>query len=70
MRAVVRRPEAATQIKVATSTQPYLSQLEIVVVKNLLEEGAFDDAVIGIDYILHLASPISRPVSEILVYSK
>jgi hypothetical protein len=60
---VVRRPAAAQQIKIAKSTQPYLSQIEIVFIQDLLQEGAFDDAVIGMDYILHIASPVSRPVS-------
>jgi nucleoside-diphosphate-sugar epimerase len=62
VRAVVRRPAAAEQIKAAKSTQPYLSNIEIVFVQDLLQEGAFDDVVVGMDYVLHLASPISRPV--------
>ena len=64
MRAVVRRPTAAEQIKTAMSIQPYLGQIEIVFVQDLLQEGAFDEAVIGMDYILHIASPVSRPVSH------
>lgn len=63
VRAVVRRPAAAEQIKTAKSTQPYLNQLEIIFIQDLLQEGAFDDAVIGIEYVLHIASPVSRPVS-------
>jgi uncharacterized protein YbjT (DUF2867 family) len=63
VRAVVRRPAAAEQIKSAKSTQPYLNQLEIVFIQDLLQEGVFDEAVIGMDYVLHIASPVSRPVS-------
>jgi uncharacterized protein YbjT (DUF2867 family) len=62
VRAVVRRPAAAEQIKTAKTIQPYLNKIEIVFVQDLLQEGAYDDAVIGIDYILHIASPVSRPV--------
>ena len=64
VRAVVRRSAAAEQIKIAESTQPYLDNLEIVFVQDLLEEGAFDEALVGIDYVLHIASPVSRPVRK------
>lgn len=63
VRAVVRRTAAAQQIKTAKSTQPYLGQIEVVIVQDLLQEGAFDEAVIRMDYVLHIASPVSRPVS-------
>jgi len=59
----VRRQTACDQIKNAKSTQPYLKSLEIVFVEDLLEEGAFDDAVVGVDYVIHVASPIVKPVS-------
>ena len=61
MRAVVRRPAAAEQIKAAKSTQPFLGNLEIVFVEDLLKDGAYDEAVKGMDYVLHIASPVSRP---------
>lgn len=64
MRAVVRRPAAAEQIKTAKSIQSYLNLIEIVFIQDLLQEGAFDEAVIGMDYVLHIASPVSRPVSQ------
>ncbi|KAN0104873.1 NAD(P)-binding protein [Hyaloscypha variabilis] len=64
VRAVVRRPAAAEQIKNAKSIQPYHNKLEIVFVQDLLKEGAFDDAVVGVDYILHIASPVSRPSTD------
>ena len=63
VRAVVRREAAAEQIKAAKSTQPYLNQIEIVFIQDLLQEGAFDEAVIGMNFVLHIASPVSRPVS-------
>ena len=65
MQAVVRRPAAAEQIKAAKSTQPYLKNLDIVFIQDLLQESAFDEAVIGVDYVLHIASPVTRPVSQL-----
>jgi hypothetical protein len=35
----------------------------MVVVNDILVDGAFDDATKGIDYVLHIASPVSKPVS-------
>jgi nucleoside-diphosphate-sugar epimerase len=61
VRAVVRRPAAAKQIKAAKSTQPFLGNLEIVFVEDLLKDGAYDEAVKDMDYVLHIASPVSRP---------
>lgn len=63
IRAVVCRQEAADQIKAAASIQPYLSNLEIVLVQDLLKEAAFDEAVIGMDFVIHVASPIMQQVS-------
>ena len=65
VRAVVRRPAAAEQIKTAKSAQRHLSNLDIVFIQDLLQEGSFDEAVIGVDYILHIASPVSRQVGQI-----
>ena len=64
VRAVVRRQAAADQIKAAKSVQPYLNQIEIVFIQDLLQDGAFDEAVVEMDYVLHIASPVSRPVSR------
>ncbi|KAG0646839.1 Cercosporin toxin biosynthesis cluster 6 [Hyphodiscus hymeniophilus] len=64
VRAVIRRQAAADQIKAAKSTQPYSNQIEIVFVQDLLREGAFDEAVVGMDYVLHIASPVSRPSED------
>jgi hypothetical protein len=62
----VRRQAAADQIKNAKSTQPYLQSLEIAFVEDLLKESAFDDAVVGVDYVIHVASPIVKPVSAMV----
>jgi hypothetical protein len=59
----VWRSETAQEILKAKLIQPYRDQLEIVIVKDILEDGAFDEAAKGMDYVLHIASPIPRPVS-------
>ncbi len=63
VRAAVRSSEKAAQIKAAKSVQGYLDKLEFVIVPDILADGAYDEAVKGVDYILHVASPISFPVS-------
>lgn len=63
VRATVRRSEAAEKVLDAKSIEPYRSQLEVVIVEDILKDGAFDSAVQGIEAVLHIASPISRPVS-------
>jgi hypothetical protein len=59
----VRRSEAAQEVVKAKLIQPYRDQLEIVIVNDILEDGAFDEAATGMDYVLHIASPIPKPVS-------
>ncbi|TAQ88214.1 hypothetical protein B7494_g3457 [Chlorociboria aeruginascens] len=64
VRAVVRRAAAAAQIKAAKSIQSFLGNLEIVFVEDFLKDGAYDEAIKGMDYVLHIASPISRPSED------
>jgi nucleoside-diphosphate-sugar epimerase len=61
VRAAVRKEEGFEQIKAAESVQPYLDQLEHVIVPDILVEGAYEEAVKGVIYVIHLASPISSP---------
>lgn len=62
MRAAVRSASKAAQIRAAESVQSHLDKLDFVEVPDILREGAYDEAVKGVDYVLHLASPISFPV--------
>lgn len=34
-----------------------------MVVNDILVDGAFGDAIKGMDIVLHIASPVSKPVS-------
>jgi hypothetical protein len=63
VRAVVRREAAANQIRSASSILLHLSSLEIVLIEDLLKDGVFDDAVVGMDAVIHVASPLTKKVS-------
>ena len=60
VRAAVRNESGIQRIKAAGSTQPYLSQLEFVLVPDILKEEAYYEAVKGVDYVIHLASPTTK----------
>lgn len=58
VRAAVRSNAKAEVIRSAKSVQPYLSKLEFVIVKDITQAGAFNEAIKGVDAVVHLASPI------------
>ena len=53
-----RKLSSAQKLKDLPSIKPYTESVEFVEVPDFLAEGAFDEAVQGADYVLHLASPI------------
>ncbi|KAF6787091.1 3-beta hydroxysteroid dehydrogenase [Colletotrichum sojae] len=58
VRAIIRKPEQAAMIKNTKSILPYLTQLETVVVPDLLVVGAFDGVLDGAVGVVHVASPL------------
>ncbi|KAI9337386.1 hypothetical protein DFJ73DRAFT_849242 [Zopfochytrium polystomum] len=46
------------------SVLPHPENLSFVVVKDLIDEGAFDEAVKGVDYVIHCASPFHYKVQD------
>ena len=58
VRAAVRTEAGISKIKAAESIQPYLEHLTFVLVPDIEQEDAYNDAVKGVDLIIHLASPI------------
>ena len=60
VRAAVRNQSGVDKIKAAASTQPYLSQLEFALVPDILKDDAYHEAVKGVDYVIHLASPTTN----------
>jgi nucleoside-diphosphate-sugar epimerase len=57
-RVALRRLEQADKIKSAKSIQPHLDSVEFVEVPNITAEGAYDEAVEGVNLIIHCASPL------------
>jgi nucleoside-diphosphate-sugar epimerase len=43
----------------------YLDSLEFAIVPDILEDGAYDEAMQGVSYVLHVASPISFPTDNL-----
>jgi nucleoside-diphosphate-sugar epimerase len=64
VRAAVRSETKVAEIKAAKSIQPYLGQLTFTIVPNIEKKGAFDEAVKGVDYVVHLASPLAKPSDD------
>ena len=60
VRAATRNESGIQKIKAAPSTQPYLSQLEFVIVPDILKEDAYYEAVKDVDRVIHLASPTTN----------
>ncbi|KAI9890468.1 MAG: hypothetical protein M1814_003952 [Vezdaea aestivalis] len=61
VRASVRKAAQGEAIKAIKSIASFVSQLEIVIVPSLDAEGVFDDLLVGVDYVLHVASPLAAP---------
>ncbi|KAI4679634.1 uncharacterized protein J4E84_008156 [Alternaria hordeiaustralica] len=55
VRCIVRRASAIETIKTGPSVQPYLDLIEYVAVPDNAVEGAYDEAVAGVDYVVHIA---------------
>ena len=60
VRAAVRNDGGIQKIKAAAATQPYLTQLSFVLVPDILSVDAYYEAVKGVDYVVHLASPTTN----------
>lgn len=57
-RVALRRLEQAEKLKKTASLQPYLQSIEFVQVPDITASEAYVDAVKGVDFVLHIASPI------------
>ena len=56
-RVAVRSESAFDRIKSLAPLQPYLSQIETIVVPNIVAPGAYDKAAKGVKHVVHVASP-------------
>lgn len=63
MRGVVRKRSQISDIKNALPNQELSEIAEFVVLTDLTAPHAFDNLMDGVSYVIHVASPMVRPVS-------
>lgn len=57
-RVALRRLDQAEKLKKTASLKPYLDAIEFVQVPDITASDAYVEAVKGVDFVLHIASPI------------
>ncbi|KAL7791484.1 hypothetical protein V8C37DRAFT_382531 [Trichoderma ceciliae] len=62
VRAAVRNQAGFDRISALKPLAPYASQVESVIVPDITVPGAYDEAVKGVKYVVHIASPLALPV--------
>jgi nucleoside-diphosphate-sugar epimerase len=65
VRGAIRREAQIDTIKSQASIRPFLDQLSFVIVPDITVDGAFDAALKDVTYVLHIASPLPAPVSNL-----
>lgn len=58
---MVRRSSAIETIKLGPSVQPYLHHIESAIVPDNTKEGAYDEALAGAQYVVHIAGAWPMP---------
>lgn len=61
VRAVVRSEETADTIRAAKTMKPYLPGISFCIVPSFHTKGAFDEALKGVDYVVHVAAGLPAP---------
>ena len=56
--AVRKLEQHSKKIRSTASVKPYLDSVEFVQVSDIAAAGAFHEAIKGVDFVLHIASPI------------
>lgn len=56
LRLIIRRAEQSNKLKALF--KDHVNQLEFVVVPDFTKPNAFDDAIVDVDYVVHVASPM------------
>jgi nucleoside-diphosphate-sugar epimerase len=57
-RVALRKLEKAEHLKATKSLKLFLKDIEFVEVPDITATGAYDEAIRGVDYVIHVASPI------------
>lgn len=68
VRAAVRNVAGFEKIKALKPAAPYASQLSHIIVPDITAPGAYDDAVNGVKYVVHLASPLDINLPDDIDY--
>lgn len=63
-RVAVRGKSQAEKLKNTASLKPWLTSLEFVLVPDITATGAYDEAIKGVDFVIHVASPIYSGMLE------
>lgn len=61
VRVAVRNATGPEKIKAIKAIAQYESQIEYIIVPDITVSGAYDDAVKGVKYVVHVASPFASP---------
>lgn len=65
VRCIVRREDAIAVIKSGPSVQDFLDRIEFATVSDNAIPGAYDDALIGAKYVVHIAGAWPLPVRHL-----
>jgi nucleoside-diphosphate-sugar epimerase len=68
VRAAVRKVDGFERIKALKRAAPYASQLTHIIVPDITVPGAYDEAVKGVKYVIHLASPLEANLPDEIDY--
>lgn len=60
----IRKEDQAIKISGKPSVRPHLDNLTFAIVKDIAAPNAFDKAMQGVTYVIHVASPIASPAPE------
>lgn len=58
VRVAIRSPEQEIKIRDAASVQPHVYNIEFTVVPDMAAPNAYDAAIEGMQYVIHIASPV------------
>lgn len=64
VKVAIRRPEQQEKILGAASIQPYLENIRFVLVPDMTASGAYMAAVIGVEFVIHIASTVPSKVEN------
>lgn len=57
-RITVRKPEQESKIRAAVSIKPFQDSIEFAFVPDITTAGAYDEAIKGVQHVVHIASPV------------